>query len=253
MSTQIVQQFQGELRVSSDAIAEHTENQHKNVLELIDTYGHELEVFGQVAFETRAGYNNAQVRIAQLTEQQATLLITYMRNSGPVRDFKLRLVREFYEMRQALTAPVVPQSLPDALRAYALEVEQRQALEAQVAVDAPKVDYVDTFVADSDLRLLRNVAKSIGMGEQELRSDLVARKWIYHERSTRWSDREQRKVPHDRYSPYAHKAQYFEPVPNHQAPRFKGEVMHTLKVTPQGAVAIARLYGKHLVAVEAVS
>jgi hypothetical protein len=47
-----------------------------------------------------------------------------------------------------------------------------------------------------------------------------------------------------RYSAYAHKRQYFRPVEVHEAPRFKGEVMHTLKVTPAGAEAIARLIAK---------
>lgn len=125
-------------------------------------------------------------------------------------------------------------------------------LEAKIAADKPKVGYVDTFVADSDLRLLRNVAKSLSMTEGELRADLLARKWIYAETITRWSETKQCKEPVTRYSPYSHKAEYFEPVPNHLAPRFKGEVMHTLKITPAGAVAIARLYGRHLQAVEGV-
>ncbi|MEB4614039.1 BRO family protein [Leucobacter sp. M11] len=123
-------------------------------------------------------------------------------------------------------------------------------LTAKVEQDAPKVDYVDTYVSDSDLRLFRNVAKSLGMTEGELRTDLVARKWVYVEHVTRWSETKQAKEPIARYSAYSHKAAYFDPVPNHTAPRFKGEVMHTLKITPAGAVAIARLYGKHLQLVE---
>lgn len=127
---------------------------------------------------------------------------------------------------------------------------KNEELEAKVEADAPKVDYVDTFVADSDLRLLRNVAKSLNITEGELRADLIARKWIYAEHMTRWSESKQEKETITRYSAYSHKAAYFFPVPNHAAPRFKGEVMHTLKVTPTGATAIARLCGKHLQVVE---
>lgn len=139
----------------------------------------------------------------------------------------------------------------DEIVAQALQITVAKVaeLEAKVVADAPKVDYVETFVADTDLRILRNVAKSIGMQEAALRADLIERKWIYQEKSTRWSEKEQQKVSHDRYSAYADKTRYFTPVPTHDAPRFRGEVMHTLKVTPAGAVAIARLYGKHLVAV----
>jgi len=38
----------------------------------------------------------------------------------------------------------------------------------------------------------------------------------------------------------ADKREYFRTIPNHEAPRFKGEVMHTLKITAPGALAIAR-------------
>lgn len=256
MSSSIVTHIDGELRVSSLDVAERTDTQHKNVLELVRSNIEDLEAFGTVAFETRPfgtpGGTQVQ-RVAHLNEQQSTLLITYMRNSEIVKAFKLELVKQFYAMRQALTAPAftLPQSFSEALRELAASVETNAALEAKVEADSPKVDYVDTYVADGDLRLVRNVAKSIDMTEGELRVDLLARKWIYAEHMTRWSDTKQEKETVTRYSAYSHKAGYFYPQPNHTAPRFKGEVMHTLKVTPQGAVAIARLYGKHLQIVEA--
>lgn len=124
-----------------------------------------------------------------------------------------------------------------ALQITAAKVQQ---LEAKVAEDAPKVDYVDTFVTDDDLRVLRNVAKSVGVQESLLREALVEHEWIYAEHTKRWSEKQQAKVPYTRYSPYASKRHYFRPVPVHEAPRFRGEVMHTLKVTPEGARAIAR-------------
>jgi hypothetical protein len=53
---------------TSLAIAQGTENQHKNVLDLVRTYAKDLEEFGQVAFETRPGYNNCTVEFAILNE-----------------------------------------------------------------------------------------------------------------------------------------------------------------------------------------
>lgn len=147
-------------------------------------------------------------------------------------------------------APAALPQGPELLAHAVLAANQMIAeKDATIAELAPKADYVDTFVADDDLRLLRNIAKSLGMTEKELRADLVGRSWIYEERSSRWSEKQQEKVGTVRYSAYSHKSAYFTPVPVHDAPRFKGEVMHTLKVTPQGAIAIARLYGKHLQAV----
>lgn len=134
----------------------------------------------------------------------------------------------------------IPQTLPEALRLAADESERRMLAEAKVAELTPKADYVDRFVADEDLRLLRNVAKSINVAEGTLRDALIRHGWIYTEHSTRWSEKEQKKVDVCRYSPMADKRQYFRPIPNHEAPRFKGEVMHTLKITPTGAAAIER-------------
>ena len=134
----------------------------------------------------------------------------------------------------------VPQTLPEALRLAADEAERRMLAEAKVAELAPKAEYVDRFVADEDLRVLRNVAKSVDVAEGILRNALIMHGWIYAEHSTRWSEKQQAKVDVYRYSPMADKRHYFRPVPNHEAPRFKGEGMHTLKITPAGAVAIER-------------
>ena len=146
----------------------------------------------------------------------------------------------FIEVEKRARLSAVPRSLPDALRAYAIEVEAREALEAKVAADAPKVEYIDTFVAPEDLRILRNVAKSLDLPEDTLRQALIDHKWIYEEITERWSNKKQQKEKVRRYSSYSDKGPYFRPIPNHDAPRFKGELMHTLKITPQGAVAISR-------------
>ncbi|GAA4176353.1 Rha family transcriptional regulator [Gryllotalpicola koreensis] len=227
----------GALVVASDTIASGAGVEHRAVLQLIGNNIADFEEFGQVAFEMRAGYNNARVRVALLNEQQATLLMTYQRNTEQVRTFKKALVKAFFEMAHRIA---VPQSLPEALRAYALEVEHREALEAKIAQDAPKIAYVEMFVACEDLRLLRNVAKSIGVQESALRDALISHRWMYAEHIERWSATKRAKEIVTRYSAYADKRDYFRPVPNHDAPRFKGEVMHTLKITPQGAAAIAR-------------
>lgn len=126
-------------------------------------------------------------------------------------------------------------------------IEQK---DARIAELEPRAEYVEQYVADEDLRLFRNVAKSLGVQEKELRERLIEQGWIYTEKASRWSNSKQQKEVTTRYSAYAHKTHLFTPVPNHEAPRFKGEVMHTLKVTPDGATAIAKLYGqRHLEAV----
>lgn len=121
-----------------------------------------------------------------------------------------------------------------------LTAENRQLAE-KIADDAPKVNYVELYVADNDLLKLRTVAANNNVGEEWLRDLLLEKGWIYVETERRYSESKGCVEIRRRYSAYAHKRSYFRPIEVHEAPRFKGEVMHTLKVTPQGAEAIARL------------
>ncbi len=96
-----------DLLASSSAIADGVKKKHKTVIQLVRHYVDDLNEFGRVAFEMRSfdteGGRQKQ-QVALLNEQQATLLITYMRNNDVVRAFKKRLVSEFFKMRSALAA-----------------------------------------------------------------------------------------------------------------------------------------------------
>lgn len=134
-------------------------------------------------------------------------------------------------------------------RAGRIEAEAHATrLTEKIADDAPKVNYVELYVADSDLIKFRAVAASNNVAENWLRDLLVERDWVYVETESRYSERKGCKEIRRRYSAYAHKRQYFRPVEVHEAPRFKGEVMHTLKITPAGAEAIARLIAREVAA-----
>ena len=95
---------------TSWAIAVGTDTDHASVIKLVRTYQDDLVEFGWVGFEIQpfetAG-GTQQREVAILNEQQATLLITYMRNSDIVRAFKKRLVKDFWAMRQ----PAAPAAL----------------------------------------------------------------------------------------------------------------------------------------------
>lgn len=138
----------------------------------------------------------------------------------------------------------------DEIVHQALQITNRKvkALEAKVAEDAPKVDYHDTFVADDDKLSFRTVASDLDMGEQALRQLLISKGWIYSETYRRYSESKGKVVPRTRYAEYAAKKPYFYRRMDHDAPRFKGEVMWTLKVTPAGADAIKRLTSKEVAA-----
>lgn len=150
--------------------------------------------------------------------------------------------------------PLAGPELMAAGYAEAMKVlDQRDArihqLESERAVDAPKVSYVDTYVTDADLLSFSTVASTNNVKESWLRELLMERDWIYCQADSRWSERVGKKVTRNRYSEKADKKRYFRRVEVHEAPRFRGsEVMHTLKITPQGAEAIARLIAREAVA-----
>lgn len=96
---------------TSLAIAEGTENTHDAILKMVKKYFSALQEFGRVGFEiepfgTAGGVQTREVVF--LNEPQATLLITFLRNSEIVVRFKVSLVKAFYEMRDRLTAPRQP-------------------------------------------------------------------------------------------------------------------------------------------------
>lgn len=86
----------------SSVIAQCGEVQHKAVRNLINKRRDDLEEFGEVHFKNAPSESGQPVRDYQLNEQQATLLITFMKNTAPVIQFKKALVKAFYDLRMEL-------------------------------------------------------------------------------------------------------------------------------------------------------
>ena len=91
---------------TSVIIAEKTNNTVHSVRELIKTHRVHLEKFGVLSFEMRKPNKNSKggrpQEIYFLNEQQTTLLLSFMRNSEIIIDFKVKLVDEFYKMKEVL-------------------------------------------------------------------------------------------------------------------------------------------------------
>lgn len=105
---------------TADTVAQYAQVRHKTINELIRKHEKDLEEFGTLAFEMEACPHRTGASVQKLyhlNEQQATLLITYLKNTAPVRRFKKALVREFFNVRQEL-------SRRDAQRAVKLPVRR---------------------------------------------------------------------------------------------------------------------------------
>lgn len=112
--SELVLLHHNEAMTTSLAIAEGTENTHESVIKLVRKYVEDLQNFGRVGFEIEPFATNGGVQsreVAFLNEPQATLLITFLRNSEIVVRFKVALVKAFYEMRDRLRGDPQPQFL----------------------------------------------------------------------------------------------------------------------------------------------
>lgn len=239
-STPIVQTDGTEVFTTSQAIADGAGVQHKNTLELIERSHADLEEFGRVAFETRP-FETAggvqQKRIARLNEQQATLLLTYLRNTNQVRAFKKSLVRAFYEMAQQLRTQ--QQTItPEEQMAQGLIAAQQMLDEKtrQLEEAKPKAEFADTFLSaegDYDTRdaaqILRRDHGITDIGQNRLRDWMQRHGWIDAKRR-----------------PYQHKvdAGHLRLKPSSfRFRRTNGEEQLAdpqLRVTPKGVEALAR-------------
>ena len=94
--------------VSHRVVAEYTSNKAVSIANLINRHKADFEEFGALHFKNegleRDGRGEVQQKTFYLNEQQATLLFTYMQNSEIVRNFKIALVKAFYELRDNIPA-----------------------------------------------------------------------------------------------------------------------------------------------------
>lgn len=81
-------------------ISRGTGNKHHAIQQLISKYESDFLEFGKVAFEMRPLESGQSAKVYLLNEEQATLLLTYMKNTERIRIFKKNLVSEFYKMRR---------------------------------------------------------------------------------------------------------------------------------------------------------
>lgn len=185
-------QHDGEFVVTSETIANGSGVQHKNVLELIAANIADFEEFGTVAFLTRPlPRGGLPVRIALLNEQQATLLMTFQRNTDQVRAFKKALVKAFFEIGK--------QVAPTGANLLALAViEAQQMLEAsarQVAELTPRAEAWDELASATGDYEVADAAKMLARagvetGRQRLFGQLKGLGWIYRAPSGKWKARQ---------------------------------------------------------------
>ncbi|MEG6318543.1 phage antirepressor KilAC domain-containing protein [Enterobacter hormaechei] len=89
-----------------------------------------------------------------------------------------RIIDRWLELEQQ-TQPQVPQSFSEALRLAAELEEQKQMLTDQLAIAAPKAEFVDRYVVATGSMTFRQVAKLLNAKEPEFRLFLLDNHIMY--------------------------------------------------------------------------
>lgn len=87
----------------SSIVAECTGLQHHTITKTIRKHQVRFEQFGKVGFKIQAMESGQNTMDYILNEQQATLLVTFLKNTEQVANFKTNLVKAFFEMREELS------------------------------------------------------------------------------------------------------------------------------------------------------
>lgn len=96
---------------TSEIIAEGAGMNHRRVRDAIRKYEKELESFGKVGAYQTTLPSGQHVPIYHLNEQQAAFLLTLLKNTPVVVEFKKELVRQFYAMRDFIREQGIKKTL----------------------------------------------------------------------------------------------------------------------------------------------
>ena len=98
-------QFNGEPRLDSRTLSKQLCTQHKSIIELIDKHADNLQMFGDLLFQTGAGKrlqnDGKDERVALLNDDQAFLLLALRRNTDRSIEVKSDLIIAFRTARYA--------------------------------------------------------------------------------------------------------------------------------------------------------
>lgn len=173
-----------DLVVSSENVARGSDVEHRAVLQLIAKHEAKLERFGTLAFEMRKS-GGMPTRVALLNEQQATLLMTFMRNTDRVVDFKVALVKGFYELARTVNKPLSPDEIVE--QALAITAARVKELNSYIEVIEPKANAWDSIVSSAGSWSYNDAAKvlceegQIQIGEKRLVSKLIDWGFLYRD------------------------------------------------------------------------
>lgn len=160
------------LTMSSLEISDLVESRHDNVKVAIERLA-ARGVIQLPALQEVRNHIGQIVSVYPLEKRDSYVVVAQL---SP--EFTARLVDRWQEL-EAKQGPALPQTMAQALRLAAEQAEHIEVQEAQLREAAPKVEYVDRYVAANGALGFRQVAKLLNAKESEFRVFLEDSKILY--------------------------------------------------------------------------
>lgn len=161
--------------MSSREIAELTNSTHDNVLKTVRAL-----VARGVVFQNETLYTHPQNG-----QQYPEFLLNYRDSmvvvSGYSPELRAKIIDRWQELeaKQAAPAFAIPATFSQALLLAAQQAEQIEKQQAALALAAPKVAFVDSYVEAAGLKGFRETAKLLKANEARFRNFLTEQKIMY--------------------------------------------------------------------------
>lgn len=157
--------------MSSREVADLTGKRHSDVkrdIEVMMTQlSEDVSIFAQTYLDSM---NRIQTEYLLDRDHVECLLAGY---SAVIRMKVIRRLRELEDKNK------IPQTLPEALRLAADLAEEKQQLENQLLIAAPKVEFVDRYVQATGSMVFRKVCKLLKAKETDFRLFLIENHIMY--------------------------------------------------------------------------
>lgn len=156
--------------MSSQEVAELVESRHDSVKRTIERLAERgvIQLPPMVEVRNQLGQS---VSVYQVGKRDSYIVVAQL---SP--EFTARLVDRWQELENQTR---IPQNLPDALRLAADLAEEKLQLENQLAIAAPKVQFVDSYVNASGSLGFRETCKLLHIKENALRKFLLDSEIMY--------------------------------------------------------------------------
>ena len=161
--------------MSSREIATLCDKRHDNVMADIRKMLDELDIYAPDFSGTFITEQGNQYECFNLPKRECLILV-----SGYNLKLRTKIIDRWQQLEQA-TAPRLPQTYLEALRALADEVEAHEHTQQQLAIAEPKVQYFDKLVERNLLTNFTTTAKEFGVKRKDFVAYLLDNGYIYRD------------------------------------------------------------------------